>query len=316
VKAIGGYFGLELPEKSEYHVDAIRVNSGRNAFGLILSAIGYKKVYLPYFFCDVLLKPLQEMGLEYSFYSIDERLEPIFDFSTLNSDSVILYINYFGLKDKYVEHLVRDCKNCIIDNSQAFFHRTKNVIDAFYSPRKFFGVPDGGYLYCKARNKHQLEPDISHSNMRHLLLRLDMTAEDGYAAFMENEEKFNFRPLKGMSKLSRSILSSIDYDRVAGIRIENYNYLKGRLAKYNHIEFSLEGNCVPLVFPFSSRDDKVKQKLIQHKIYTATYWPNVLKNVKEASVEFNMVHNVIYLPIDQRWNRTDMDQIINVIVSG
>jgi hypothetical protein len=316
VKAIGGYFELELPDKSEYHENAIRVNSGRNAFGVILKAIGYKKVYLPYYFCDVLLKPLEEMGLEYSFYSIDERLEPIFDFSTLNSDSVILYINYFGLKDKYVEHLVRDCKNCIIDNSQAFFYKTKNVIDAFYSPRKFFGVPDGGYLYCKSRNKHQLDPDISHSNMSHLLLRLDMTAEDGYAAFMENEEKFNSQPLKGMSKLSRSVLSSIDYDRVAGIRIENYNYLKSRLAKYNHVEFSLEGNCVPLVFPFLNKDDKLKQKLAQHKIYTATYWPNVLKNVNETSVEFNMVRNVVYLPIDQRWNRTDMDRIINVIISG
>ena len=59
MKAIGGYFELELASGKEYHPKAIRLNSGRNAFEFILSNNTYKRIFLPYYTCDVLLQPLQ-----------------------------------------------------------------------------------------------------------------------------------------------------------------------------------------------------------------------------------------------------------------
>ena len=37
--SIGGYFELELPQGEEYHKNAIRLNTGRNAFEYGLGAI-------------------------------------------------------------------------------------------------------------------------------------------------------------------------------------------------------------------------------------------------------------------------------------
>lgn len=55
MKPIGGYFELELRQGEHYHKDAIRLNSARNCFEYILLARKYKKVFLPYYTCEVLL---------------------------------------------------------------------------------------------------------------------------------------------------------------------------------------------------------------------------------------------------------------------
>ena len=57
MSAIGGYFELELNKQGEYHQDAIRLNTGRNALEYIILANNYKKIYIPYITCAVLLQP-------------------------------------------------------------------------------------------------------------------------------------------------------------------------------------------------------------------------------------------------------------------
>lgn len=46
MKEIGGYFELELPLSQEYHNNAIKLNSGRNAFKYILKSQNITKVYI------------------------------------------------------------------------------------------------------------------------------------------------------------------------------------------------------------------------------------------------------------------------------
>ena len=58
---IGGYFQLELNKDREYHDKAIALNTGRNALEYILRAKIFKKIYLPFYTCDVLLEPLKKL---------------------------------------------------------------------------------------------------------------------------------------------------------------------------------------------------------------------------------------------------------------
>lgn len=74
--AIGGYFELELRRGDHYHKDAIRLNTARNCFEYILLARKYRKVYIPYYTCEVMLQPLKRQQVDYEFYSIDWNLEP------------------------------------------------------------------------------------------------------------------------------------------------------------------------------------------------------------------------------------------------
>ena len=157
--AIGGYFGLELRKGEHYHKDALRLNTARNCFEYVLLVRKYKKVYIPYFTCEVMLEPLQRHQIQYEFYHINEQLEPIENI-VLQEGEAFLYTNYFGLKQSCVERLAKVYgKQLIVDNAQAFFAPRLDGIDTFYSPRKFFGVADGGYLYIDKLLDVELQKD-------------------------------------------------------------------------------------------------------------------------------------------------------------
>ena len=95
---------MELPRREEYHKNAIRLNTGRNCLEYILRCRKYSKVYIPYYTCDSILDPFNKLEIPYEFYHIDIQLEITDDF-TLQGSEALLYTNYFGLKQRYVEQL-------------------------------------------------------------------------------------------------------------------------------------------------------------------------------------------------------------------
>ena len=312
-KSIGGYFELELPHGKEYHSQAIALNSGRNALEYILQVRGYKLVYLPYYSCDVLLEPFEKLGVEYSFYHINGSLEldqPV----ALKDGEAILYINYFGLKQDYVSTLAAAYdKQLIVDNTQAFFAQPIDGIDTFYSCRKFFGVPDGAYLYCDQELDADLEQDYSWERMAHLLKRIDVSAEDAFADFREIEGKLKNNPTKNMSLLTHRIMSSIDYSAVAERRRQNYQQLDKALGNKNGMSLTLSAGEVPMVYPFLTTNKQLRERLIDNKIYVARYWPNVLDWCDKKDIDYQLATQLLPLPIDQRYGEEDMKRIIELI---
>jgi hypothetical protein len=311
MKAIGGYFELELNHGKEYHHNAIKLNLGRTAFEYVLRAKNVKKIFLPYYNCDVMLNPVIRMGIPHEFYHIDENLEPVFDFVSLKESDYFLYINYFGLKDHTVKRLSSLIRNLIIDNSQAFFSKPIPGIDTLYSPRKFFGVPDGGYLYTNKRLDHILEQDISCDRMDHLLIRIDKSAEDGYKYFLQNNTKLINQPIKTMSKLTQSLLGNIDYKKVMAKRKVNFMFLHDTLHNKNEFKIDIPGLNSPMVYPFlCTNGTNLKTKLIDKKIFVATYWKNVLNTVDADSSETYLTENLVHLPVDQRYNTDVLKKIL------
>ena len=176
MEAIGGYFSLELPLLEEYHKAALRLNTGRNCLEYILRAHEYKKVYVPYYTCEAVMEPINKLAVPYEFYHIDIQFE-ISDRITLKADEALLYTNYFGLKQRYVEYLAEKYgSRLIVDNTQAFYAKPLDGIDTFYTCRKFFGVADGAYLYTNKLLDEDFEQDVSYDRMAHLLKRIDLSA--------------------------------------------------------------------------------------------------------------------------------------------
>ena len=144
---IGGYFELELPLHPELHAKAIALNSGRFCLEYLLRCRKYNKVYVPYFTCDTAVEPIIKLGIIYEFYHIDKAYRIIDDIK-LAEDEALLYTNYWGLQNEYCNKLAEKYGNqLILDYTQVFFSKPIAGIDTFYSCRKYFGVPDGGYLY-------------------------------------------------------------------------------------------------------------------------------------------------------------------------
>lgn len=314
MESIGGYFSLELPRGESYHPNATAFNTGRNCLEYILCCRSYRKVYIPYYTCEVMMEPFHKLDIPYEYYHINQQLEIAEDIS-LGSEEALLYTNFFGLKQTYVEQLARRYgKQLIVDNTQAFYAKPIADVSSFYSCRKFFGVPDGAYLYTDAKADFEIEQDVSYERMSFLLKRLDLGAEAGFADFKEQGRRLVGQPIKRMSNLTTQMMKGIDYQTVAQKRRENYKYLHQQLAETNQLSLELDADAVPMVYPYLTKDDKLKQKLIDERIYVATYWPNVLKWIKKEDLEYEISINSCFLPIDQRYGIGEMERIINVIL--
>lgn len=316
MNAIGGYFELELRQGEHYHKNALRLNSARNCFEYILLAREYKKVYIPYYTCEVLLQPLQRHGISYEFYSINGDLEPT-EQKQLQPKEAFLYTNYFGLKQCCVERLAKLYESqLIVDNAQAFYAPCLNGIDTFFSPRKFFGVADGAYLHTDCLLKIDFPQDKSYTRMQHLLERIDVGAEDGYASFKRNDASLNNQPICKMSKLTDRILCGIDYDAVKVKRRDNFCYLHHALQQSNFLKVKLQSGDVPMVYPFYTENLKLRAQLIKERMFVATYWPNVFGWCNLTDFEYSLANYIIPIPVDQRYGNEEMNQIIKIIQNG
>lgn len=311
--AIGGYFGLELPVREVWHRNAVALNSGRNALRYLLELQRPAHIYVPVFTCDAVTQVIGELGINFTRYRIDERMEPVFDFCSIRRDEVFLYTNYFGLKDCYVKTLATKGFRLIIDNSQAFFSWPVGAVPTFYSPRKFFGVPDGGYAY--ADSAPDLERDASRDRVEHLVVRHDSSAQAGYAAYQDNESLLSRLPIKAMSALTERILASINYANAADRRQRNFKRLHRALRSSNELLIDVDGASVPLSYPYLSQDRDLRSRLRAHNIFTASYWPDVARCAEPKSLEHHYAEHIVHLPIDQRYGSDEMARVLSVTLS-
>lgn len=313
MKAIGGYFELELRKGEHYHKNAIRLNTARNCFEYVLRTRNYRKVYIPYYTCEVMLEPVKKLGIDYEFYHINEQLEPA-TLPKLHHNEAFLYTNYFGLKQECVKKLAFHYgQQLIVDNAQAFYAEPIAGVDTFYSARKFFGLADGAYLYTDKPLQQAFEQDCSFERMSHLLKRIDLGAEAGYQDFKRNDDDLIGQDIKTMSKLTDALLAEIDYEHARRIRRDNYLYLDKALSVTNKLKLEFDKVSVPMVYPYFLNKDELKQYLISEKVFVATYWPNVFDWCNNKDLDYILAQKVCYLPIDQRYGEIQMCHIIEII---
>lgn len=309
---IGGYFELELPRFKEYHQGAVALNSGRFCLEYILRCRKYSKVYVPYFTCDTVLDAVMKLDMKHEFYHIDREYR-IADDIDLKKEEALIYTNYWGLQGDYCRELAqRYGRSLILDYTQSFYAIPMEGIDTFYSCRKFFGVPDGGYLYTDAKADFHIGQDCSYTRMDSLIKRMDLSAEEGYADFRRISVSFRDMPVRRMSRLTKRMMEGIDYEGAAQRRRENYAFLQRALGGR-----VLKDEEVPMIFPYETADgQELRERLIRNRIYVARYWPNVIQWAEKDSEEVRISDNIIPLPIDQRYGKEDMARIIRIVTNG
>lgn len=317
-KALGGYFELELPPLgSALHAGAHKFQSARAAFYALLLSGKPTRVWVPRYICGAMLAPLEKAGIECVFYSVNERFE-IFDDVVLKQSDWLLYVNYFGLCGRVQKGVLKKYNpdQVVIDNSQAFFAASESCLATIYSPRKFFGVPDGGVLITSRHIDVPEEMDVtSIGRMSHLIKRLAFEPENGYVDYQLAEEGLKDFQLQQMSVLTRKILCSIDYDVVRKKRNDNFAFLHAHLGGSNKLR-NLDLQDAPLCYPYWVTDPALRKRLIEKRVYVATYWPEVLSRVSSDSIEASWVNGLLPLPCDQRYSAMDMQLIIEIVKNG
>lgn len=318
MKSIGGYFEIETAGKGSFpHKDGILLNTGRNSLEYILRSIDHVKcLYIPYYTCEVVLEPLNKLGIPFTFYHINLDFE-IIDPPILKQGEYIVVNNYYGIKDNYVIELSKYYDSqMIVDATQSYFMPIIENTKMFFSLRKYIGVPDGGVAYGVSNQLlSSYEIDDSSERIEHLHIRKEQGAEAGYAKYQENEKKLDNKPILRMSDFTSNMINKIDYTSIKNKRRENFCHLHQHLQTLNKITIpDINYFACPMVYPLCVESAiNMRTELIKNKIFVAKYWPNVEQWAGENALETWMANNILPLPIDQRYGEEDMNRIIKTI---
>lgn len=316
--ALGGYHALELPlHEKNLEPPIVKTNSARSAIKLVLASIDVRKVWLPAYACDAVVEAAGDTGVAIEFYSIDNNFD-VDAALQLKEGEHILLVDYFGLCGEIVKRNVNRFGplKTIVDCAQSYFSEDSGALATIYSPRKFFGLPDGGLLYSNDTRIQQPEQrdNSSESRMTHLISRLTNAPEVAYQQYLEAERAISELPVQGMSRLTQRLLQTADYERARTGRARNACYLHDHLGEYNQLNLKIDDSVAPLCYPFLPRVKTAsRSELISQRVFLPNYWPEVLERVEEGSFEWNMVMNGLFLPCDQRYNEDDMDRLLSLL---
>lgn len=310
MKEIGGYIELETNSGHEYHEDALALNCGRNCLAYLIRAKHIKKICLPRYICDCVADVCRENQVEIIWYTISDNFLPTFT-ECLREDVFFYFVNYYGqISNRVISDLAQKHTQFIVDNSQAFYQQPIPGIDTIYTARKFFGVPDGAYLYTDVHLKEDIRRDCSADRVLHLAGRFESGGAAFFKEYQKNEEKFYGLQIGKMSLLTHNMLRGVDYDKAALRRTANYKFLQSKLSSLNQLQCTIpEGAFMyPFLTPRNS-GKRIRKKLLESKIYIPTLWPNVLQQCLPDSTEHYFAQDILPLPVDQRYDNEDMEYI-------
>lgn len=135
--------GHQLP--INYMYELFQFKYARESLRYLIQTFNIKRIYLPYYLCDVMRHSAVEAGAKPIFYHIDDDFMPAENFP---KNEFILYPNYFGVCDKNVEKLVNIYPKLIVDNAHSFYSKPSGFA-CFNSERKFHPEKINSYLWIK-----------------------------------------------------------------------------------------------------------------------------------------------------------------------
>lgn len=319
VSAIGGYFGLALPAGAgPRYPQAQAFQSARAAALALLLAVKPARAWLPHYLCDSMVEPFRMADIPVFRYAVDARFN-VADGLALAPGDVLVYVNYFGLCDAAVARVLARFApaQVIIDNTQAFYAAPSECLATIYSPRKFHGVPDGGYLVTAAAvaTPHEVDEGSVERSI-HLLKRLGDGPEPGYADYGRAEASIAGQAPKRMSALTGALLAAIDYPAVMASRRANHALLAAAFDATNTLALPLPANAVPMCYPYLPASGAVaatRAALVAQRIYLPAYWPEVQADPAAPAFEKRLAADTLFLPCDQRLSAPDLARLIAAV---
>lgn len=313
---LGGAFGAELARVENFPYregeTCAYVNSGRAALECILLSLPRRPVraFVPRFTCDTVLQPFARLGIPVLRYEIQGNLfaeaRPILPESVYEND-LLLLTNYFGMSDpQHLRALAEQHPGiCVVDAATALFAPPVADVPCFYSLRKFAGVPDGGVAVAPFPLKLPEQEDRSAYAAVALWQRIEVGAVASLPEFDALEARLNTAPRR-MSPLTRALLGSIDWERIACRRCENYPALHARLAPVNRFSLPPVPPSAPFCYPLLSGIPGLRDELVDAHIALPLFWPEVIRDTQAESPANYLSRALLPLPIDQRYTAEEI----------
>tara|TARA_B100001093_G_scaffold132296_1_gene124859 strand:- start:22450 stop:23424 length:975 start_codon:yes stop_codon:yes gene_type:complete len=318
---IGGYYSFEknlISNNPNWMSNVIMVQSARMALVYELQTREVKTIWLPYFYCDSVPILLKKLGYDLKFYTFDNDFKVILPKKFTKKDIIIL-VDYFGLTSKSLKKDMNNFqqKNIIIDASMSLWLQSNSRLPIFYSPRKFFGIPDGGFLKNPSKKYLLSECNSSLSKKRssYLMLRKMGLIQQGRKAYSKAERSLSLdnKPMS-ISVYTKNLLLNVNFNLAYKSRRNNYSYLKKKLSKYGVRITSMPEKTAPLCLPIIHKNAQlIIKNLAKKNIFCPKYWPNIILP-KNDFKGLELLNETVYIPIDQRYKKKDMNYIFDNLI--
>jgi dTDP-4-amino-4,6-dideoxygalactose transaminase len=190
-----------------------------------------------------------------------------------------------------------------------------------FSPRKLFGVLDGGILIqnnfdknINLKNIDEYLPLNRKFSTAAILRRIDVS-DIGISLWhkiYQWEEKNIGLDLKRCSKLTMRQLERIDFLKLVQLRIRNFMILDEILNPLKIKELKFTGNVTPFGYPIYIQDrDVIQEKLGKNGIFAAVHWRS--SSTTKTDRQNNHESSQLTLPCDHRYTEEDMLKIVKTI---
>lgn len=329
MKEFGGCLYLEMFTRycregeyyKRYKSNKVDVDSGRSAIQYILESNKYKRIWLPVYNCPLVFQRIKRISnIEIRWYNLNEDFTPQIADKNIRKGDLLLWVNYCGVMfNEVINHVVQIKENTeteiIIDNIPAYFSEPRMEVINIYSCRKFLGVSDGGHIIGSDIEPISLPTYSTSENYIYLLQAIESGSNSVYEHYKRSERRFCEANIAyGMPVLTQRLLQNLDYTSIKNVRKNNFDLLHKLLGKKNRLHFNVETNT-PSVYPYLTNDIKLRQKLLEKRVYISRFWKHVLTNELANNFEKDLAEYLIPLPIDQRYSLDDMQEMVEIIES-
>lgn len=335
-----GYF----ESLGKYDRDVIFLRSGREALLLAAISIGEKQtILLPAYCCWSMSVPFEKAGYKIIYYRLNEDLTIDLDYLNhllvTEKPHVILTMNFYGSSftnyaieniKKFSDRIIviEDFSHCTFSFKQIY--NTK--VDIYISSiRKSVGICDGAVILSKLRLKKEsiIEDLTDFSEIRY-------KAQKGKAYYKWSNNQHNkcdfllelrkgesiineFNNIYSISKRASYMLRLINSEEIAYARRENMKHLiqllKDKVRMLPGVERALAGAPFSLPILLDNRDI-LQSRFSKLGLYAPVLWPINEDAQKVCEVSKAFAEQMLSIPIDQRYDWNDIEQIAEIIINN
>ena len=317
----GGRSFLDLCPKAELYAN------GRQALEVVLRSGGYKRVWMPDYFCYEVAGHVEGLGVDVVFYpdcplrTDDDEVVGNLEF---REGDILLRVNYFGWRGwrdsaRIPVPVIEDHSHDLLGE----WAMDSNADWCVASLRKTLPLPEGGVLWSPRghalrrfdsteENEACVRDRLEGMRLKRDYLRGVKVGKDRFLSlFADTEERLGNLALSGLSHESLRILRGLNAVEWYGRKKRNWEWFvnHGDVPEVTFGAWS-EGTGTPfsLVLELESQEmrDKVRERLIRERVYPAVLW----RLPDTASVEARLFSGrMLSIHCDGRYTLDDMREL-------
>jgi len=316
----------------EYFSESNLYASGRQALLDLAIARGWKRLWVPSYFCEESLDCVSRAGIELCKYKITPLLNPneVVNRIPVCKDDGLLVVNYFGLFDKRLFpdmgcEIVEDHTHNLIGN----WALNSSADWCIASLRKTLPIADGGMLWSPKHHSLPTAPALNNvtdiimarrswaMNLKSTYLKGENVIKDEFLRiFHDTEEEFDQLPVSSVSKTSQHIVNELDIRIWYDAKYRNWRFLAKELSSSKSVELLSPENSQDCPFSLILRFKDIKMRNnVRKKLIDKSVYPAILWNIEDESDTSARLFGDTMLSIhcDGRYSPKDMELLLSNI---